>query len=120
MFQIPKRTTTANRRRRRKVVIGGRRTCGPFERPGIPGIVASQFTLPRGADNVDGKQENADGLTERAQCSDEIKRVPTASSVIRKDATRHPEQAGEVLCIKRQMESDKEQPEVPQSQSTIE
>src|SRR4030095_7050208 len=119
MFQVPKRTTTANCWHRREVVIRGRRTRGPFERPRVPRIIASQFTLLYGADNVDGEHQNGGRLTERSHRSDEIERVPATPSVVSEDASRHPEQAREVLCIERQMEPDDEQPEVPEFESTI-
>src|SRR5262249_54988795 len=108
MFQVPKGTTTTNYWHRREVVIRGRRTRGPFERPRVPWITAGQFTLPDGADNVDGEHKNGGRLKERSHRSDEIERVPATPSVVRENASRHAEEAGEVQRIERQMETDDE------------
>src|SRR5262249_18635260 len=70
--------------------------------------------------DVDSQQQNGSRLTDCSHGGDEIKRVPTTPGVIRKDASRHPEQAREVLGIKRQMEPDQEQPEVPESKARVE
>src|SRR5262245_12406641 len=120
MFEVPKRTTAANNRYRRKVVFRWRRARGPLERPRVPGIVARQPALSGRANHVNGKQKNADCLNDSAHCRDEIKRVPATPGVVGEDASRHSEQARKVLRIKRQVEPDSEQPEVPQSQTTIE
>src|SRR5262249_25169369 len=120
MFQVPKRTTTAHGWNRREVVVRRRRRRRPFERPRVPWIVAGQFTLPDRAEKIDGEQKNGGGLKERSDRSDEIKGLPATARVVSENASRHAEQAGEVLGIKRHMEPDNQEPELPQSQLTIE
>src|SRR5215831_654051 len=44
VFQVPERAAAAHHRQRLEVVLRWRRGRGPFERPGVPGVIARQRT----------------------------------------------------------------------------
>src|SRR5271165_2034922 len=112
MFAIPERTTAADRRDGSKVVGRRRRTHGPFECPGVPGIVAGLGSLEIRNDEVGDEDQYGDGLDESANSGKQIPNIPAAAGFVGVDAARHTEQAGDVHEIKGEMKADNEQPKM--------
>src|ERR1700741_1458197 len=106
MLQIPQRSAARDCWARTKG--GGRRgrTYGPFQSPGIPGIVPG-FGSPEIRNNqVSDESEGGNALYKCADGHEKVQRVPTAAGLIRVNAPRHSEQARNVHQIKGEMESD--------------
>src|SRR5580698_1444669 len=112
MLQVPQRASALYLRRDREVVRGRRRIGRPFERPCIPGIAPGDFTAEVRPQQVADKNQDARGLKEHTDRHNEIPTVPAAPRLVGVDPARHPENAGNVHKIERQMESDSEEPEM--------
>src|SRR5262249_16639432 len=68
-------------------------------------------------DEIRDENENGDCLNEGADRDDKVQHVPTAPRLVRVDATRHAQQSRNVHYIKREVEADQEQPEMPFTQT---
>src|SRR5580704_15571760 len=104
MLQVPQRAAALDLRGDREVVRRRRRIGGPFERPRIPGIAPGERTTEVRPQQVADKNQDAGGLKEHTDCHDEIPNVPAAPRLIGIDPARHPQNAGNVHEIERQME----------------
>jgi hypothetical protein len=112
MLQVPQRPAAPDLGDLREVVRRRRRSGGPFERPRIPGIAPGHLAAEVRPQQVADKNQHARRLKEHADGHDEIPDVPAAPRLVGIDSARHPENAGNVHEIERQMESDEEKPEV--------
>src|SRR5206468_11805704 len=117
VLDVPKRPATFNGRNFGKIIFRRWRTRGPFECPGIPGIVSSRSPFAQRQKNVYYKNERADDLECNADRANEVPNSPTASGFVRVDATRHSQDAGDVHRVEGHVEPDEEQPEVPFTQA---
>src|SRR6266496_4051929 len=120
VLDVPKRPATFDGRNFGKMIFRRWRTRGPFECPGIPGIVSSRSPFAQRQKNVHYKDERADDLECHADRAHEIPNSPTASGFVRVDATRHSQDAGDVHRDERHVEPDEEQPEVPFAEALTE
>ena len=93
MLQVPQRTPAANHRLVGKVVAGRRRRRGPFQGPGIPGIVAGQLAFEVRAHQIVNEDEDGDRLNKRADGDDHVPYRPVMTGLIGVDLTRHPKQS---------------------------
>src|SRR5215472_11543574 len=66
MLQVPQRATTRYRGNLREVVFGRRRRRRPFERPGIPRIIARQLSGEKRPQQVPNENKNPAGLKENS------------------------------------------------------
>src|SRR5690242_7950883 len=66
VLDVPQRTPAVNDRRCRKVIDRRRRSGGPLQRPGIPGIVPGLFSLVVGVDEVVDEDQDCNRLEDCA------------------------------------------------------
>src|SRR5262245_3058769 len=57
VFQVPERAAAAHHRQRLEVVLRRRRGRGPFERPGVPGVIARWRTAAQRDEQIDDETE---------------------------------------------------------------
>src|SRR5258707_14064849 len=112
MFQVPQRATALYDRDCFEVVFRRRRVSGPFERPRIPGIASSVFPPEVRPKEIADEGKDACSLEEDAEGDNQIPDVPSTSRLVGVDAARHPEHAGNMHEIERQMKTDEEKQEV--------
>src|SRR6266581_67818 len=105
VLDVPEGSATFDRGNFSEIIFRRRRTRGPFESPGIPGIVSSRSPFAQGYKNVYYKDERADDLERNADRANEVPNSPTSSGFVRVDATRHPQDARDVHRDKCHMES---------------
>src|SRR6266498_4873234 len=113
MLDVPEGSATFDRGNLSEIIFRRWRTRGPFECPGIPGIVSSRSPFAQRQKNVYYKDERADYLERNADRANEIPNSQTASGFVGVDATRHSQDAGDVHRVECHVESDEEQPKVP-------
>ena len=119
MFEIPKRASAANNRNFFEVVFGRRRRGGPFQRPGVPRIVARFLAFPETPDDVHDKQQNADDLNGDTPGGNEIPGFQAVARQIGIHAARHTKEAGEVHGNERDVEADQEDPEMQAAERSL-
>ena len=113
MFQVPQRPAAVDGRDFFEVVRRRRRGGRPFQRPGVPRIVARRLAVPQRDDQVVDEDRVARHLDERADRAELIPNLPAAAGVVGVDPPRHAEHAGDVHRPERQDEADEQQPELP-------
>src|SRR3989441_5528127 len=116
VFQVPERAAAAHHRQRLEVVLRRRRGRGPFERPGVPGVIARRRTAAQRDEQIGDETEETQGLEDRADRGEQVVYLPPAPYVIGVNAPRHTQDAGHMLRVKRQVEPECEQPEMPEAQ----
>ena len=112
MLDVPERTPAADDWNTGKIVFGGRRGGGPFEGPGVPGIVACRRALEHGIEEIADKNKRPNNLEENADGDDEIPDFPAAARLVSVDSPRHAEKARNMHEIEGEMETDEEEPEM--------
>ena len=103
-----------------EVIGGGRRGRRPFEGPRVPGIGAGDGAFEVRPDEVVDEDERADGLEEGAAGDDHVPDHPSAVGFVGIDTARHAEDSRNMHKVKREMEADEEDPEVPFAEFLIE
>src|SRR5262249_32759830 len=93
---------------------------GPFERPGVPWIVAGFRALPVGNDQVVDKQQNRCRLNECSDGDDQVQRLPARTGFVGVDAPRHAQNSGDVHDVEGHVEANHEKPEMPFAQAFTE
>src|SRR5262245_19202018 len=66
VLDVPEGSATFDRWNFSEIELQRRRTCGPFQRPGIPGIVSGRPAFVRGAEKVEDEDEDSNCLEENA------------------------------------------------------
>src|ERR1700691_84308 len=89
-----------------KVVDRRRGGCGPFESPGVPGIVAGDFATPVRNNEVVSKDQDGYSLDQPPDGDDQIEKVPSTTRLIGVDRSRHPQKAEEVHRVERDVEAN--------------
>src|SRR5499427_7389575 len=72
VFQVPERTAAAHHRQRLEVILRRRRGRGPFERPGVPGVIARRRTAAQRDEQIDDETEETQSLEECADRGDQV------------------------------------------------
>src|SRR5215471_3472696 len=119
MFSIPQWTAADNDRNLSEVIVGWGRGGGPLQRPCIPRIISGGSPTEVRPNEVHGPASNPSNLEQHSSRNDQIPHLPSAIGFIGIDTAWHPEHAGDMHEVKRQMEADQEQPEVPLAQGLI-
>src|SRR5215813_3947208 len=120
VLQVPERATAAHNRQSLEVVLGGRRGGRPFERPRVPRVFARRLSFPVRPNEVDDKAHDSRRLRDHSHRGGQVIDLPATALVIGVNAARHAEDAGEVLRVECKVESDGEQPEMPEPQPPVE
>ncbi len=113
MFQVPQGSTTVDGRHFFEVVRRWRRGGHPFQRPGIPRVVASRFAFPQRSNKVVDKDRVTGHLNECAKRGELVPNLPPVARIVRVNPAWHSEHARNVHGTKRKNESDVQQPELP-------
>src|SRR5450432_2207875 len=100
MFDVPERPPAANHRNAREIVFGGRRRYGPLQSPGVPRIIASEFSPEHRVKKIAYEDENRHALDQSTDGDDEVPQVPTTSRLVGVDASRHAQKSGDVHEVK--------------------
>src|SRR5665213_1412103 len=119
MLQVPEGTPALHGWNGCKVIDRRRRGSGPFKRPCVPRIRASDFAPEIGPHKIKNEAADGDGLKDDAATHDQVPDSPAAVSLIGVDPTRHPENAGYVHEVERKMEADHKQPKMPSAQRLV-
>src|SRR5581483_4010536 len=117
ILPIPERAPAADWRQRLAEVVGGwGRGGGPFQRVGVPWVVAGLLPVGETANDIPDEGESAEGHEYGADAADRVQLAPARVSGIGVDAAGHTDQAGQVHRHEGQQETDEKQPEVPAAQ----
>ena len=119
MLQIPQWSTASDRGDGSEVVDRWRRTYGPFKSPCVPRIVTRLRSVKVGKNKVRNKYQRGDALYENANRFDQIPYFPATPGFVRVDTARHAKQAGNVHRVKRQVKTDREEPEMEFAQGFV-
>src|SRR2546422_7900400 len=117
MLEIPEWATALDGWNDGEVIRRRRRRCRPLKGPGVPRVAARSLALEVCPHEIRHENHDTQRLKENADGYDEIPHVPSAAGLIGIDSSRHAQQAGNVHEIKRQVESDQEEPEMQLTQS---
>src|ERR1700720_3086653 len=117
MLEIPKRATALDRWNDGEVICRRWRRYRPLERPGVPWVAARSSSLEVRPQQIGDKNHDTQRLEEDANRHNEIPHIPATAGLIGVDSPRHAQQAGNVHEVKRQVESDQEEPEMKLTQS---
>src|SRR5665648_1095184 len=96
MLEIPKRTGAVNGGQHLEILVCGGRGGDPFQRPGIPGVIAGAGALPQADDDVVGEYEDSQPDHESPDGGDHVVDVPTLAAVPAVDPARHAQQSDDV------------------------
>src|SRR6266404_1212937 len=106
VLEVPERTAALDRWDDGKVIFRRRRFSGPFESPGIPGIVSSGFATVVRPQQVSQEHQDSGCLEENADGHDEVPFLPAASWFVGVDPSRHAEQSWDMHEVEGQVEAD--------------
>src|SRR5882762_9951402 len=112
VLDVPERAAALDGWNDREVICRRRRTSGPFESPGIPGIGPSGFATVVGPEQVSQEDQDSGSLEENSNSHNEVPRVPTATRFVGVDPPRHAQQSWDMHEVEGQVEADKEKPEM--------
>src|SRR5258708_27675906 len=96
-----------------KVVDRRRGGCGPFESPGVPWIVAGDFSTPVRNDEVVSKDQDRYSLDQSSDRHNQIEKVPSTVRLVGVDRPRHPQKSEKVHGVERDVEANNKKPEMP-------
>src|SRR5258708_7402386 len=117
MLEIPKRSTALYGGNDGEVICRRRRRRRPLERPGVPWVAARSSSLDVRPQQIDDKNPDSERLEEHANRHNKIPHIPTTAGLIGVDSSRHAQESGDVHEVKRQVESNQEEPEMKLTQS---
>src|ERR1700733_5081629 len=96
-----------------KVVDRRWRRGSPFQCPGVPGIVACDFSLPIRDYEVVREDQDRYSLNQSPDRDNQIQEVPSTIRLIGVDRPGHPQKPKEMHRVKGDVEADCKQPEMP-------
>src|SRR6185312_1463885 len=112
-------TTTDHRWQMEKIVAGRRRCGGPFERGGAPRVFAGDRAGLAAYGDVNEEKKDRDTHDCGADCRDQIQFTPAGLRQVGVDAAGHAMKSKYVHGKKSQIEADEKEPELPQSERSI-
>src|SRR4030088_1736960 len=86
---------------------------GPFQRPRVPGIIASYFPPKKRNDDVPKENQRGYAHEENGKRREHIHPSPMRQIRVSEDTPRHPQETEKMLNDKRHVEADDHQPESP-------
>src|SRR6266850_3997831 len=89
------------------------RSRSPFQRPGVPGIIARYFSSKKRDDEIPNENERCCGHKESAYGREHVHPSPVRQVGISEHATRHPLETKEMLNNERHVKANDHQPESP-------
>src|ERR1700685_2193330 len=92
VLDVPERAPAFDDRNSGKVVLHWRRTCGPFKRPSVPGIISSNVTLEIRPEQISNEHGCAGDLKKHADCTDQVPNVPSEAGFVGVNPSRHSQQ----------------------------
>src|SRR6266498_3507867 len=119
MLDVPQRPPAPDLRDDSKVVDGRWRRDGPFQRPGVPGIIPSQLSFEIRLHKVEHETQHPRNLENHADRADHVPGFPTEAWLVGINPSWHPQKSRNVHEIKSEMEADQKQPEMPLAQSLV-
>src|SRR5437899_12979291 len=90
-----------------------RRSRSPFQRPGVPGIIARYFSAKERDNEVPNENERCCGHKESAGGREHVHPSPVRQVRISEHAARHPVETQKMLNNERHVEPEDHQPESP-------
>src|SRR3954463_9310297 len=102
----------SDHRNSREIVGRRRRTGGPFERRGTPGIVAGEFAAPQAENHIGYQDSKTCGKDYPAGARQEIEVIPAHISRISIDTARHAHQTEKMHRKECDIEADEGEPEI--------
>src|SRR6476620_8809250 len=119
VLEIPERAPAPDSWDLSKVVCRRRRSCRPFECPGVPWIASGAVTFEIRPEQVTHEDQNSGGLKDHTDRRKKIPDIPAPPGLVGIDSSRHPQQSRDMHQVKREVKSDQEQPEVQLPQPLV-
>src|SRR5262245_6069704 len=116
VLEVPQRSPTTHRGSLLEVVGRGRRSRGPFQGPGIPGIVAGRLAVSQRRKQVVNEDRITGDLDDRSERSQLVPDGPVRVGAVGVDPPRHAQHSRDVHRPKSQDETDVQEPELPAGQ----
>src|ERR1700683_2002751 len=92
VLDVPERAPAFGDGNSGEVVFHRRRTCGPFECPGVPGIVSSNLPFEIRPEQISDEHGGASDLKKHTDCTDQVPDVPSEAGFVGINPPRHSQQ----------------------------
>src|SRR5262249_55215906 len=103
---VPQWPATMDRWQREKILMRRRRSCCPFERPRVPGIVARYFSAEERLREVPNHDERSGAHEKHADGRNHVHPTPARYIRVSKDTTRHAIKTKHMLDDEGHVETD--------------